>query len=60
MKALKEFMRKNAFKLVYVCMGLPVIVGDIPSLLFFGELPFPTEEYMRIINSQNERRDVIK
>ena len=48
LKALKQFMRKNACKLVYVCMGFPIIVSDFPSLLFFGELPFPTKEYMAI------------
>lgn len=35
-------------KLAYACMGLPIIVPDFPSLLFFGELPFPTKEYMAI------------
>lgn len=48
MKDLKQFMKKNAYKLVYVCMGFPIIYGDLPSLLFFGELPFPMKEYMSI------------
>lgn len=45
MKALKQFMKKNAYKFVYVCMGLPIIYGDLPSVLLFGEIPFPTQEY---------------
>lgn len=50
MKFLKQFMRKNAYKLVYASMGFPFLGGDGPSVLFFGEIPFPIQEYMSIKN----------
>ncbi len=54
MKALKQFMRKNAYKLVYLyaSVTLPWIVKDLTSVIFFGELPFPTQEYMSIQNKE--------
>lgn len=60
MKALKEFMRKNAYKLVYVCMGLPIMYEDLPSFLLFGEIPFPMQEYKNVKNKMKSKSEVAK
>lgn len=49
MSLLSLLMHKGICKFVYVLMASG-IWGDIPSILFFGELPFPAEEYMSIKN----------
>lgn len=51
MKALKQFMRKNVHKLVYASIASSWIIAPSKvSVILFGELPFPREEYMNIIN----------
>lgn len=50
MEFLKQFMRKNAYRLVYTSMGFGGHFPDFPSALFFGELPFPIQEYLSIKN----------
>ena len=51
MDSLKQFMRKNAYKLVYACLSASWIMGPSKtSVILFGELPFPEEDYIRIIN----------
>lgn len=51
MDSLKQFMRKNVYKLVYACLSASWIMGPSKtSVILFGELPFPTEEYMNIIS----------
>lgn len=49
MSLLSLLMHKGICKFVYGLMASG-IWGDIPSLFLFGELPFPTEEYMNIKN----------
>ncbi len=45
MGLLSLLMHKGICKFVYVLMAAG---GGLPSLFFFGELPFPTEEYLSI------------
>ncbi len=55
MDSLKQFMRKNAYKLVYANVSPSGFFGDKSSILFFGELPFPMQEYMSIKNNVREK-----
>lgn len=48
MKDLKQFMKKNAYKLVYASIVLGPIIPSPVSVLFFGEIPFPAQEYKKI------------
>lgn len=50
MEFLKQFMRRKAYKLVYNRMAVSGMFSDMPSVIFFGEIPFPTQEYMDIKN----------
>lgn len=52
MKFLKQFMRKNAYKLVYASVSAFSIFSFLPSNLLFGEIPFPAQEYMSIKNKR--------
>lgn len=47
MGLLRLLMHKGICKFVCTLMASGII-GDGPSWFFFGELPFPTEEYMKI------------
>lgn len=47
MGLLSLLMHKGICKFVYVLMAAG-LGGDGHSWFFFGELPFPTEEYMSI------------
>ena len=51
MDSLKQFMRKNVYKLVYASVSGSGIISDKPSIFLFGEIPFPTQEYMSIKNN---------
>lgn len=55
MDSLKQFMRKNAYKLVYASVQDSGMPGDKPSIFLFGEIPFPTQEYMSIKNNVRVR-----
>ena len=48
-------MRKNAYKLVYASVQDSGMPGDKPSIFLFGEIPFPTQEYMSIKNNVRVR-----
>lgn len=50
MDSLKLFMQKNAYKFVYAYLTAPWLGGDGTSFFLFGEIPFPTQEYMDIKN----------
>lgn len=55
MEFLKQFMRKNAYKLVYASLSASWIMDPSKtSVILFGELPFPTEEYMSIISKNRK------
>ena len=49
MSLLSLLMHKGICKFVYGLMASGIF-GDTPSIFFFGELPFPREEYMSIKN----------
>lgn len=48
MEFLRRFMRENAFRLVYASLSASDIFPGWTSALFFGEIPFPMQEYMSI------------
>lgn len=50
MEFLKRLMRKNAYRWVGASVSAFSIWSFLPSNLLFGEIPFPTQEYMNIKN----------
>lgn len=50
MGLLKQSVHKMGYRLVYAWIKVFGIYGDWTCLLFFGELPFPSQEYMDVKN----------
>mgnify|MGYP000024735695 CR=1 FL=1 len=54
MEFLKQFMRRKAYKLAYAGVEQIGLDGVPVSFIFFGEIPFPTQEYLSIKSEKNE------